>query len=68
MGGGNALYLRAAQLRVPHESPTPGLVRPSEGSSNLLAAVCGWFTEVFETLSLKEAKAPLEEFGVITVY
>ena len=23
----------------------------------------GWFTEVFETLSLKEAKAPLEELA-----
>ena len=37
---------------MPRKSPTPGLVRPSEGSSNLLAAVCGWFTEVFETLLL----------------
>ena len=44
---------------MPRESLTPGLVRPSEGSSNLLAAVCGWFTEVFETLGLKEANARL---------
>ena len=44
---------------MPRKSPTPGLVRPSEGSSNLLAAVCGWFTEVFETLGLKEANARL---------
>jgi hypothetical protein len=45
---------------VLREAPTPGLVRPRE-EANLLAAVCGWFTEVFETLRLKEAKAPLEE-------
>jgi hypothetical protein len=32
-------------------------------ASNLLASVCGWFTEVFETLGLKEAKAPLEELS-----
>jgi hypothetical protein len=29
-------------------------------ASNLLAAVYGWFTEAFETLGLKQAKAPLE--------
>jgi predicted ATPase len=29
----------------------------------LLAPVCGWFTEGFDTLDLKEAKALLEESG-----
>jgi predicted ATPase len=29
----------------------------------LLAPVYGWFTEGFETLDLKEAKALLDEFG-----
>ena len=28
---------------------------------DLLAPVCGWFTEGFDTLDLKEAKALLEE-------
>jgi hypothetical protein len=28
-----------------------------------LAAVCGWFTAVFETLGLKETKARLEELA-----
>jgi hypothetical protein len=32
----------------------------SREASNLLAAVYGWFTEAFETLGLKEAKALLE--------
>jgi len=32
-------------------------------ASNLLAAVCGWFTEGFDTLDLKEAKALLEELA-----
>ena len=30
----------------------------------LLAPVCGWFTEGFDTLDLKEAKALLEELAV----
>jgi predicted ATPase len=30
---------------------------------DLLAPVYGWFTEGFETLDLKEAKALLEEFA-----
>ena len=29
----------------------------------LLAPVCGWFTEGFETLDLKEAKALLDALG-----
>jgi predicted ATPase len=29
----------------------------------LLAPVCGWFTEGFDTLDLKEAKALLEELA-----
>ena len=29
----------------------------------LLAPVCGWFTEGFDTRDLKEAKALLEELG-----
>jgi len=40
-----------------------GLSDQAREASNLLAAVYGWFTEVFETLSLKEAKAPLEELA-----
>jgi predicted ATPase len=32
-------------------------------SRDLLAPVYGWFTEGFDTLDLKEAKALLEEFG-----
>ena len=62
MGGSNSLYLRTAQLRVPHELPTPVLPHQAREASNLLAAVYGWFTEVFETLNLKEAKAPLEDW------
>ena len=31
---------------------------------DLLAPVYGWFTEGFDTLDLKEAKALLEELGV----
>ena len=40
-----------------------GLSDQAREASNLLAAVYGWFTEVFETLDLKEAKAPLEELA-----
>jgi hypothetical protein len=40
-----------------------GLSNQAGKASNLLASVCGWFTEVFETLGLKEAKAPLEELA-----
>jgi predicted ATPase len=32
-----------------------------EEARELLAPACGWFTEGFETLDLKEAKALLEE-------
>jgi hypothetical protein len=45
------------------EPPTPGLVRPSEGCQQPATAVCGWFTEVFETRDLKDAKGPLEELA-----
>ena len=31
----------------------------------LLAPVCGWFTEGFDTLDLKEAKALARRVGVI---
>ena len=31
---------------------------------DLLALVCGWFTEGFETLDLREAKALLEELAL----
>jgi hypothetical protein len=39
------------------------LARPGQGaeSAELLAPVYGWFTEGFDTLDLKEAKAPLNE-------
>ena len=40
-----------------------GLSNQATEAGNLLASVCGWFTEVFETLGLKEAKAPLEELA-----
>jgi hypothetical protein len=40
-----------------------GLSDQAREASNLLAAVCGWFTEVVETLGLKEAKASLEELA-----
>jgi predicted ATPase len=33
-----------------------------EDARDLLASIYGWFTEGFETLDLKEAKALLEEF------
>ena len=29
----------------------------------LLAPICGWFTEGFDTVDLQEAKALLEELG-----
>ena len=46
---------------MPHELPKHlGLSDQAREASNLLAAVCGLFTEVFETLRLKKAKAPLE--------
>ena len=34
----------------------------------LLAPVYGWFTEGFDTLDLKEAKALLEGVGVVSLY
>ena len=40
-----------------------GLSDQAREASNLLAAICGWFTEVFETLRLKKGKAPLEASG-----
>ena len=33
---------------------------------DLLAPVYGWFTEGFDTLDLKEAKALLDELGVVS--
>jgi len=43
-------------------------VRPTrlwcdQQARELLAPVCGWFTEGFDTLDLKEAKALLEELA-----
>jgi predicted ATPase len=35
-----------------------------EEARSLLATVYGWFTEGFDTLDLKEAKALLEELAV----
>jgi hypothetical protein len=40
-----------------------GLSDQAREASNLVAAVCGSFTEVFETLGLKKARAPLEELA-----
>ena len=34
-----------------------------DAASDLLAPIYGWFTEGFETLDLKQAKALLEELG-----
>jgi predicted ATPase len=39
-----------------------GQGKPQQGHE-LLAPVCGWFTEGFDTLDLKEAKALLEELA-----
>ena len=36
--------------------------RPAE-ARDLLAPICGWFTEGFDTPDLKEAKALLDELG-----
>jgi predicted ATPase len=36
----------------------------SEEARDLLAPVYGWFTEGFDTLDLKEAKALLDELAV----
>jgi hypothetical protein len=50
-----------------------GLSDQAREASNLLAAVYGWFTEVFETLGLKDARfeggeGTARRVGVITVY
>ena len=47
-----------------HEPRTP-LARPGQGEQarELLAPVYGWFTEGFDTVDLKEAKALLEELA-----
>ncbi len=44
-------------------SRAPALARPEEAQQarELLAPVYGWFTEGFDTLDLKEAKALLDE-------
>jgi predicted ATPase len=43
------------------------LLRRDQGkrddARDLLAPVCGWFTEGFDTLDLKEAKALLDELA-----
>jgi predicted ATPase len=36
-----------------------------DGAHDLLAPVYGWFTEGFDTLDLKRAKALLDERGII---
>jgi predicted ATPase len=40
-----------------------GRARSAQRSHDLLAPVYGWFTEGFDTLDLKEAKALLEELA-----
>jgi predicted ATPase len=51
--------LRAAMsmARLCRDQGTPQQAR------ELLAPVCGWFTEGFDTLDLKDAKALLEELA-----
>jgi predicted ATPase len=39
------------------------IARSGEEARELLAPVYGWFTEGFDTLDLKEAKALLEELA-----
>jgi predicted ATPase len=43
---------------------TFGAIRTSEAARNLLVPICGWFTEGFDTLDLKQAKALLDELHV----
>jgi class 3 adenylate cyclase len=63
VGGSNTLHLKgcatasAARVADTWACPTK--------RGKLLAAVCGWFAEAFDTLDLKEAKALLEEFIIL---
>ena len=41
-------------------SPPPARPGEAQQARELLAPVCGWFTERFDTRDLKEAKALLE--------
>jgi predicted ATPase len=43
--------------------PASGATRVSGRTRDLLASVYGWFTEGFDTLDLKEAKALLDELA-----
>jgi predicted ATPase len=43
---------------------SPSSIRSADGEARyLLAPIYGWFTEGFDMLDLKEAKALLEEFN-----
>jgi len=42
-------------------SPVSGVTRASSSKPELLAPVYGWFTEGFDTLDLKGAKALVDE-------
>jgi hypothetical protein len=42
-------------------SPVSGVTWASSSNRELLAPVNGWFTDGFDTLDLKEAKALLDE-------
>jgi hypothetical protein len=47
------------------DEPRTPLARPGkvQQAHDLLATICGWFTEGFDTRDLKEAKALLEELS-----
>jgi predicted ATPase len=51
---------KSFELRDRHE-PRASLALPVQQARELLAPVYGWFTEGFDTLDLKEAKALLNE-------
>jgi predicted ATPase len=58
--------VRSQVMRTPRRNePRTSLARPgkSQQARELLAPVYGWFTEGFDTLDLKEAKALLEELA-----
>jgi predicted ATPase len=53
-------YRRRTNAAAPRQRRDQGLVREAH---DLLAPVCGWFTEGFATNDLKEAKALLDELA-----
>ena len=56
--------LAGAALATPEPTPvTPARRRKRDEARELLAPVYGWFTEGFDTLDLKEAKALLDELS-----